>query len=112
MLDNKSSKAIKERLLDNEKLFSIVNSIHQYGDPKLELEKHFDSKGIDLLKDENWKYSTYKDIKSSQERMKNKKVELLCIECVENLKLWSKPDIENKSKRKTYYYLIKTNLIL
>ncbi|HBF4286144.1 DNA phosphorothioation-dependent restriction protein DptH [Clostridioides difficile] len=110
MLDNKSSKAIKERLLDNEKLFSIVNSIHQYGDPKLELEKHFDSKGIDLLKDENWKYSTYKDIKSSQERMKNKKVELLCIECVENLKLWSKPDIENKSKRKNILLFNKDKL--
>lgn len=77
-LHNYNDKDLKKRIEDNSKYFNIVEGIHNYGNPEVQLEKYFDDKGIIKLKVENWKEVDYKDVdKSVEEKKKVKPIEYL-----------------------------------
>ncbi len=99
LLEDKTLKMIKERLKENSDIFSKVDSIHKYGSPEIELEKDFDSKGIDLLKDDTWKNIDYKEIKLSQERKRDEKIaQLEDIIPIDSLTMWDRAEGETKAK--------------
>lgn len=107
LLEDKTPKMIKERLHENAEMFSKVDSIHKYGNPEIELEKDFDTKGIELLTKDNWKDAEYKDIKLSQERKREDKIaQLDDITPIDSFIIWDRPEGESKAK------LRKRNIII
>lgn len=63
----------QQRLKDNYEKFSLIESIHKYGDPERELEKHFDPEGAEKLSNENWEQYDYSYIKQSEEKKNSTK---------------------------------------
>ncbi|SCN26411.1 DNA phosphorothioation-dependent restriction protein DptH [Clostridium sp. N3C] len=61
-LTNYTGSQLKDRISKNFYYYNIVNEIHNYGNPEVQLDKYFDEKGIEKLKGENWKETDYKDI--------------------------------------------------
>ena len=107
LLEDKTPKMIKERLHENAEMFSKIDSIHKYGSPEIELEKDFDTKGIGLLKEDDWKDVDYKEIKLSQERKKEEKIaELQDITPIDLFVMWDRAEGESKAK------LRKRNIII
>lgn len=72
-LSSVDEKDIKNRLIDNSMNFARVDEIHRYGDPDTQLEKFFDDKGIDKLKELDWKETDYKEVKKSIDAKKDTK---------------------------------------
>jgi DNA phosphorothioation-dependent restriction protein DptH len=60
-----SGKELKKRLDENLTNFTRVDEIHNYGNPEIQLEKYFDEKGVDKLKNDDWKETDFKDVKKS-----------------------------------------------
>ncbi|MFI3210930.1 MAG: DNA phosphorothioation-dependent restriction protein DptH [Peptostreptococcaceae bacterium] len=109
--DNLSNKAIKERLIENSKLFMDIESIHKYGNPELELEKIFDLNGVNKLKKDDWQEINYKDVKMSKEKKENTtKAEIENVNIQnENIVIWDKPDGETTAKRRKRNILVFNN---
>lgn len=61
-LKNYKGKKLKDRIDSNAIYYNRVEEIHNYGNPELQLEKYFGEKGIDKLKNEDWKYVDYKEV--------------------------------------------------
>ncbi|MHB7979181.1 DNA phosphorothioation-dependent restriction protein DptH [Clostridium sporogenes] len=75
-LKNFRGKELKNRMDVNATYYNRVDEIHNYGNPELQLEKYFDEKGIDKLKNEDWKSVDYKDVnKFIEEKKKIKPLE-------------------------------------
>ncbi|WP_394897164.1 DNA phosphorothioation-dependent restriction protein DptH [Clostridium paraputrificum] len=73
-----TEKELEKKLDANINYFTIVDEIHNYGNPETELEKYFDENGIDKLKGADWKDVDYKDVeKSIEEKKKIKPLEYL-----------------------------------
>ena len=107
LLEDKAPKMVKARLSENADIFSKVDSIHKYGNPEIELEKDFDAKGINLLKEDDWKDVDYKEIKLSQERKKEEKIaELEDIKAIDSFTMWDRPEGETKAKLRKRNILI------
>ncbi len=56
-------KKLKDRLNDNAYNFNRVDEIHNYGNPETQLDKFYDDKGVDNLKNDKWKEIDFKDVK-------------------------------------------------
>ena len=63
-------KELENRIKDNALYFNRVDEIHNYGNPETQLEKYFEEKGIESLKDNDWKEVEYKDVKKSIDEKK------------------------------------------
>ncbi|WP_270474716.1 DNA phosphorothioation-dependent restriction protein DptH [Clostridium cochlearium] len=75
-LKNFKGKELKNRIEVNSKYYTRVDEIHNYGNPEIQLERYFDEKGINKLKNEDWKSVDYKDVnKSIEEKKKVKPLE-------------------------------------
>ncbi|AVP62351.1 DNA phosphorothioation-dependent restriction protein DptH [Clostridium botulinum] len=62
-------KELKNRIDINATYYNRVDEIHNYGNPELQLERYFDEKGIDKLKNEDWESVDYEEVnKSIQEK--------------------------------------------
>ena len=74
-LENLNSKAMQNRLKENNNLYTKVEGYQEYSknDRKQELEKIFDDKGVKELEKENWKEADFSDIKRSYENNKKNK---------------------------------------
>ncbi|MGL4450603.1 MAG: DNA phosphorothioation-dependent restriction protein DptH [Sarcina sp.] len=73
-LEGFSRKDIKKALKENSKLFEVVEEAHNYGLVDETLDKYFEEKGIDKLKQDNWQEVPYEVIEKSANDKKNKKV--------------------------------------
>lgn len=86
---------IRSRLEENFKLFNKVDEIHKYGNPDQDLEKSFDEKGINRLKDQSWAGVDYKDVKLSADKRKEVKPivykESSINESAEGVVYWERP---------------------
>lgn len=94
-----SDEATYSRMQDSFDLFSKVDTIHKYGNPDIELEKYFDEKGIELLKEDDWEKIEYKEVKQSTTRKK----EIIPIayndsKIIEGLNYWERPNGTTKIK--------------
>ncbi|RXI51909.1 DNA phosphorothioation-dependent restriction protein DptH [Clostridium tetani] len=69
-LKNLKGKELKNRIDVNATYYNRVDEVHKYGNPESQLEKYFDEKGIDKLKNEDWKSVDYKDVNRSIEEKK------------------------------------------
>lgn len=75
-LKNLKGKELKNRIDINATYYNRVDEIHNYGNPELQLERYFDEKGIEKLKNEDWKAVDYKEVnKSIEEKKKIKPLE-------------------------------------
>lgn len=92
--DFNTSKEIKARLKENALNFERVSEIHNYGNPDSQLERYFDDKGVDLLKDSDWANKDFKDIKKSLENKKDTKP-LEYLYCTES---WDRAEGTSKVK--------------
>lgn len=73
-----SERALQNKIDENALYFSRVDEIHNYGNPENQLEKYFDDKGIDKLKEDNWRDVEYKYvIKSVQDKKQIKPLEYI-----------------------------------
>lgn len=69
-LKNLKGKKLRDEIEDNLLYYSRVDDIHNYGNPKDQLEKYFDERGVEKLKREDWKDIDYNDVKKSVEEKK------------------------------------------
>ncbi|MEO2077882.1 MAG: DNA phosphorothioation-dependent restriction protein DptH [Bacillus sp. (in: firmicutes)] len=109
-LGQESPKVMEKRLEENSELFKRVEHIHAYGNPEQELEKWFDDRGLNKLKQEDWKEIDYKDVKASFENNKatkplqyqeqNKKL------TEDGLIFWERSDKETVSGRRKRHIII------
>lgn len=107
LLENKSHKMIMDRLNENSNIFSKIDYIHKYGNLDIELEKEFDSKGVNLLKEDNWRETDYKEIKLSKERkLEEKLAQLQQITPMDLVTIWDRPDGESKAKQRNRNIII------
>ena len=92
----------KKRLKDNYEKFSLIESIHKYGDPEQELEKHFDAEGAEKLSLENWENLDYIYVKHSEDKKnETKQLEYEESELVnKGLVYWEKADGTTKTKER------------
>ena len=66
-------KSIQKRLKENNNLYSKVEGYQEYEDKEQQLEKLFDSKGVEKLRKENWRETDYVIVKQSfDDNLKNK----------------------------------------
>lgn len=72
-LSNLTGKDLKKKIKDNASYFTKVDEIHNYGNPDTQLEKYFDDKGINKLKEKDWKDIEYSVVEKSVENKKSKK---------------------------------------
>ena len=69
-------KLLKDRIRENALYFNRVDEIHNYGNPETQLEKYFEEKGIESLKDTAWKEVEYTEVEESvNAKKKNKPLE-------------------------------------
>jgi len=89
-------KQIKRRLEENFELFNKVDKVHKYGNPDQDLEKSFDKKGINSLKDQTWAGVDYKEVKLSADKRKEEKpvvyMDSQIKESSEGVVYWERPD--------------------
>ncbi len=109
-LSQYSGSTALKRIDDNYKLFLKVDTIHKFGNPDVDLEKHFDDEGVEELKRPTWKEAEYRNIKLSQED-RNKKVtlDLLDVNCSEELVIWQKLEGETQAKSRIKNIIIFNN---
>ena len=92
-----SGKELENKINENALYFGRVDEIHNYGNPETQLEKYFDDKGIDKLKEANWKDVEYKYvIKSVEDKKQIKPLEYIGAS-VE----WDKEEGTSKAKSRT-----------
>ncbi|EIF6288538.1 DNA phosphorothioation-dependent restriction protein DptH [Clostridium perfringens] len=92
-----SGKELEKKINENALYFGRVDEIHNYGNPETQLEKYFDDKGIDKLKEANWKDVEYKYvIKSVEDKKQIKPLEYIGAS-VE----WDKEEGTSKAKSRT-----------
>ncbi|EOU1471094.1 DNA phosphorothioation-dependent restriction protein DptH [Clostridium perfringens] len=92
-----SGKELENKINENALYFGRVDEIHNYGNPETQLEKYFDDKGIDKLKEANWKDVEYKYvIKSVEDKKQIKPLEYIGAS-VE----WDKEEGTSKAKLRT-----------
>lgn len=89
-----SGKDLKNRLADNAKNYSRVDEFHSYGLSDNYLERFYDEKGVDKLKDNGWKNVDYGVIEKS---ISDKK-EHTTIEYVECVGAWDREEGTSKAK--------------
>lgn len=96
-----NEKDIQTRLNKNYELFGKVDSIHKYGNPDRDLERDFDDKGIDLLKEKNWSNVAFIDVLESTARKKNTTpIAYRNCESKEKVELWDRAEGTSKVKER------------
>ncbi|MDW4069913.1 DUF87 domain-containing protein [Staphylococcus saprophyticus] len=99
-----TDKEIKRRLEENKDLFDIVQSIHDRGNVKDQIEDKFDGKIVSNLVKPDWPETDFETVKRSKESMDNlKKVKLDFLEedfhnQFKNIEVWDRPSGKTKSK--------------
>lgn len=93
-LNSLTGRDLKKRIDINAKYFSIVDEIHNYGNPETQLERYFEDKGIDKLKGSEWRDVDFKDVEKSIEEKKKIKP----LEYVSGSEEWDKEEGRSKAK--------------
>ncbi|SUY47096.1 putative transmembrane anchored protein [Clostridium putrefaciens] len=92
-----NGKELKKRIDENSTYYNRVDEIHNYGNPETQLERYFDEKGIDKLKNEHWKFVDYKEVKKSIENRIDE-IPLVYKPCSQE---WDKEEGTSKVKSRT-----------
>lgn len=100
-----TGKELKDRLRKNSDYFYKVHQIHNYGDPETQLEKYFDEKGIEKLKNDNWKEVDFKQVLKSVEDKKNTKL----LEYISGSEEWDRGDGSSKAKSRIRNIIVFNN---
>lgn len=108
-------KDIEKRLEVNKNLFDLIQSIHDRGNVKEQIEDRFDGKAVNNLIKENWQETDFETVKRSKEAMDDlKKVKLDFIEedfqnQFKNIEVWDKPSGKSKVKSRERNIIIFKN---
>lgn len=62
LADETNKNDIKKKIDENASNFNRIDEIHKYGNPEVQLERYYDTKGVDKLKSEDWKETDFKDV--------------------------------------------------
>ena len=96
---------INARLVENNRLFELIERIHDYETLDTELEKHFEDKLIPRLKRDSWFEIDFPQVRDGY-GLKNKALDYLSSETKKlnkNLTFWEKPHSDTKvGKRKRH----------
>lgn len=107
---DESSRVLKKRLEENKDLFEKVDFIHTYGDPNQDLERWFDDRGINKLKDEDWNEIDYRDVKLSFENNKKSKplqyIESNKKENEDGLTFWERADKDTTAGNRKRHIIV------
>lgn len=99
-----TNKQIKERLKENQSLFSEIEMAHQYGPIESSLERHFDEQGVKILAENDWQENDFGIVRrSNQKKLEDKGLEYLEQNkkvTLEGLTFWEKADGDSKSKQR------------
>ncbi|WP_029378687.1 DUF87 domain-containing protein [Staphylococcus xylosus] len=99
-----TDKEIKKRLEENKTLFDTVQSIHDRGNAKEQIEEKFDGKIVTKLVNDDWPETDFETVKRSKDSMDSlKKVRLDFLEeefhnQFKNIEFWDRPSGQTKSK--------------
>ena len=99
-----TDKEIKRRLEENKSLFDTVQSIHDRGNVRDQIEDKFDGKIVSSLVKPDWPETDFETVKRSKEAMDDlKKVKLDFLEedfhnQFKNIEFWDRPSGKTKSK--------------
>jgi len=104
-LSNYSGKKLEQRLDENSNNYERVAEIHNYGISDLQLEKHYDEKGVERLKKEDWYLTPFADIEKFIADKKYKSV-IEYIPNIHNGKLWDREEGSSKAKARIRNILI------
>lgn len=115
-VDTYTEKEIKRRLEENKYLFDTVQSIHDRGNVKDQIEDKFDGNIVSSLVKPDWPEIDFETVKRSKEAMDDlKKVKLDFLEeefykQFKNIECWERPSGKTKSKsRERNIILFKNN---
>lgn len=95
---------INARLKENRQLFDSIQSIHDKGNVKEQLQEQFDEKVTTKLEKNNWYETDFEVVKKSKELMDNyKKIKIDFLDedfklQFEDIEIWDKPSGKTKSK--------------
>ncbi|SNS20289.1 DNA phosphorothioation-dependent restriction protein DptH [Anaerovirgula multivorans] len=107
LTQSQDKNVIKNRLKENADFFAKIDSIHQYGNPDVELEKFLDDKGVNQLKDKLWHEIEYKEVKQSVEnKSKEKVIQFEKVSIEGKLSFWDKPLGDTIVKQRTRNIII------
>lgn len=101
-------KEITSRLEENFRLFELVQRLHDYETVDTELEKYFEEKMIDKLKQEDWFTNEFSRVKNAHDNVK-RYLEYLDSETKKLNKdviFWEKPQSETKAGRRKRHIII------
>ncbi|WP_039067876.1 DUF87 domain-containing protein [Staphylococcus shinii] len=99
-----TDKEIKKRLEENKTLFDTVQSIHDRGNAKEQIEEKFDGNIVTKLVNHDWPETDFETVKRSKDSMDSlKKVKLDFLEeefhnQFKNIEFWDRPSGQTKSK--------------
>lgn len=93
-LSEYEGKALRNRIKDNLFYYSKVDEIHKYGEPETQLERYFEEKGIEKLKEPDWKDVEYSEVKKSVED----RIAIKPLEYLSGSEEWDKEEGTSKAK--------------
>lgn len=106
-------KSIQKRLKENNNLYSKVEGYQEYEDKEQQLEKLFDSKGVEKLKKENWRETDYVAVKQSfEDNLKNKPLgyeENMNKTISEGVVYWEKAKVDTASGKRKRHIIVFNN---
>lgn len=103
-LETYPEKEIEKRLEENKTLFDSVQSIHDRGNVKEQIEDKFDGQAVNNLIKDTWQETDFETVKRSKDAMTElKKIKLDFLEedflkQFKNIETWDKPSGKTKSK--------------
>lgn len=104
-------RAIQKRLNENFDIHEEVEQFKEHDNPKLQLEKKFDDKGVSILNKDDWKEIDFKLVLDSKNNYSINNKPLIYSEnsnkfTNEGLVYWEKPKSHTKAGGRTRYFLI------
>lgn len=105
LLSNYRGAKLRQRLEDNASNFAKVAYIHNYGISDLQLERYYDAKGVDRLRQDDWSSTLFSDIEKYIANKKNKTI-IEYLPDVHNSLLWDREEGNTKAKSRIRNILV------